>query len=513
MKTKERLLAVALLVAMVLPAAAAEGAGVLTVAVQGEPQGLNLILTPAADSYQIVMYNIIETLLRYTPEGELVPWLASGYEVDEVGEETWYTFTLRSDVLFHDGTSLEADDVKYTFGRLLDPIVASPNAANFEFVERIEVLGPQVVRFVTGGRAAPFLGYLASAKGAGIVPEGADMDALRTAPVGTGPFLLKEWVPGDHLTLAKNDAYWRPGVPALDEVRVRFVPDPAAMLAALRAGDIDLADKMLPEHALELAGDERFTVATGSMNTVQLLALNHARSPFDNILVRRAIYHAIDRDEIIEVTVGRRDWGAPLGSHLVVPNPYYVDLVDMYPHDPERARRLLAQAGYPDGFETTLYLPSVYEFHVRAGELIAAQLAEVGIRVSIDLIDFAQWLDLVYTQWDYDMTVIGHDQGPEPAAALAKPLERLRDDGSPGYYFQYGSPYVRGLLSRAKDTFDIGERKILYAMVQTAIASDVMAVWLQDIPQFEVMRREVSGFVRLPMYLIDFSTLTLTPIP
>ncbi len=483
--------------------------GTLRVAVQGEPLGLNLILTPSAETYQLIMYNVLEPLLRYTAEGELTPLLATSYEIEEIEGGTRYTFYLRSGVTFHNGEPFTAHDIKYTFDSLLDPALASPNAAPFSFLRGIEILNDLTVRFVTEGKAAPLLGYLASNKGAGIIPEGSTMEALKTHPIGTGPFAFAEWIPGDHLTLVKNPHYWKEGSPYLDEVIVKFIPDQAVSLAALLAGDVDMVDKMVSENALVLESDPRFKVITGSMNTPQLLAINNSRPPFNNVLVRRALCYAIDRDEIIAGTVARPKWGTPIGSHMSPLNPFYVDLVGMYPHDPDRARQLLAQAGYPDGFQTTICLPQ-FEFHIRTGEIIADQLREVGIDCSLQVLEWGQWIERVYSQWDYDMTVIGHDQGVEPAVNFTKPLERVQADGSSGYYFQYSNPFLRELLARGRETFDIAERKTIYAMAQTIIASDAMAVWIQDIPQFEGMRSEVMGYRQLPIYVLDLARLYIS---
>ena len=502
-------LAVLIQVVAVTVCLAQGAADTLTVAVQGEPLGLNLILTPSAETYQLMMYNVVEPLLRYTPEGELVPLLAAAYEMEETEGGALYTFGLRPGVVFHNGNQLTAADVKYTFDSLLDPEIASPNAAPFSFVKKVEIVDEMTVRFETEGKAAPLLGYLAANKGVGIIPHGSAMEALQVDPIGTGPFTFAEWIAGDHLTLEKNNSYWRNDLPHLDRVIVRFIPDQAASLAALRAGDVDMVDKMISENALALEQDSRFTVIVDSMNTPQLLVMNNSRAPFDNVLVRRAICYAIDREEIIEATVGRPEWGTPIGSHMSPLNPFYVDLVGMYPHDPQRAKDLLVQAGYPAGFKTTVFLPQPFEFHVRTGEVIADQLAEVGIESSLQVVEWGQWIERVYSQWDYDLTVIGHDQGVEPAVNFSKPFERLTEDGSSAYYFQYSNPFVRELLERGKETLEESERKVIYGLVQTIIASDAMAVWIQDIPQFEGMRSEVKGYHQLPIYVLDLAPIYL----
>ncbi|HDL85777.1 MAG TPA: hypothetical protein ENH11_05585, partial [Candidatus Acetothermia bacterium] len=183
MNKKSCVLLVIVVVALAGMAALSQtSGGTLTVALMAEPDGLNMILTPAAASFQIVMYNINEPLLRYTADRKIEPLLATSYEVTDHGKETYYTFHLRSGVVFHNGAPFTARDVKYTFDKLLDPKTASPNASLFSFVKEIDVIDSLTVRFVTQGAGAPLIGYLASAKGTGIIPAGSDMDALRTHP-------------------------------------------------------------------------------------------------------------------------------------------------------------------------------------------------------------------------------------------------------------------------------------------------------------------------------------------
>lgn len=488
---------------------AGQGGGTLIIAVPAEPPGLNLILTPAAASLRMMMYNVYEPLLRYTPEGKIIPLLATSWEVREVEGGAEYTFHLRQGVRFHNGKSLTAADVKYTFDRLLDPETASPNAEPFSFVKGVVVVDDYTVKFITAGRGAPLLGYLASSKGAGIIPQGSEMEELKSHPIGTGPFKFGEWAPGDHITLLKNEDYWQEGLPKLDEVVFKFIPDQAAALAALLAGDVDFIDLMSAENAVQIEDDPRFKLVSAPQNLVQVLVMNNSRPPFDNVLVRRAINYAIDREEIIAAVDLRPEWGSPVASHLCPSNPYYVDLTGLYPHDPERARALLAQAGYPDGFATTIFLPQPYELHIHTGEVIADELAEVGIEAKLEIIEWGRWLNQVYTNWDYDMTVIAHDQGPEPAGNFTKALERAQEDGSSAYYWQYTNYYLRELLKRGRETLDESERKVIYAMVQTILADDAALAWIQCPRLLEGMRAEVQGVQPLPLYVLELAPLYL----
>lgn len=490
-----------------VPGLSQTSGGTLTVALMAEPDGLNLILTPAAASLQIVMYNINEPLLRYSADRSIQPLLATSYEVEDKGDETYYTFYLRSGVTFHNGAAFTASDVKYTFDSLLDPENVSPNASVFSFVKQVEAIDPLTVRFITEGAGSPLIGYLASAKGTGIIPFGSSMNDLRTNPIGTGPFVFKEWTPGDHITLVRNENYWQPGVPYLEEVVCKFIPDQAASLAALRAGDVDLVDRMVGESALQIEDDPNLKIVSGPQNLVQILAMNDARPPFDNVLVRRAICYAINREEIIKATNLKAEWGSPVGSHMTPISPYYVDLVGRYPYNPEKARALLEQAGHPDGFSTTIYLPQPYEFHIRTGQIIADQLRQIGVDCKLEIVEWGQWLDRVYKQWDYDMTVIADDVAIEPAASFSKGFERAQEDGSSAYYWQYTNYFLRELLDQGRKTSDLEKRRIIYAMVQTLISDDAVMAWIQVPHQLEGMNARLMGYHILPLYVLDLQSI------
>jgi len=481
--------------------------GSITIAVMAEPDGLNLMLTPAAAAMQIVMYNIVEPLMRYTADGDLVPLLASSYDVEEVGDGVHYTFYLRPDVRFHDGTLLTAEDVKYTWDTLYAPETGSPNVTTASALERVVVVDDHTVRFELSEVVASFLDGVAAGKGVGIVPAGSSIDELRTHPIGTGPFKFASWTAGDQIVLAKNEDYWQAGLPHLDEVTFKFIPDQAASLNALLAGDIDMIDLMLPENALQIEEDPRFKVVSGAQNLVQHLIFNSARAPFDNVLVRRAINFAIDREEIIVGTNFRSEWGSAIASHMPPQNPYYVDLTGMYPHDPEKAKALLTLAGYPNGFTTTIYLPAPYTYHVRTGEIIADQLAEVGINCQLEIVEWGVWIDQIYSQWDYDMTVIAGDLGMDPAAGFVKPFMNVDEEGNSLYYWQYADPFVRELLEAGMASTDIAERKIIYAQVQTLVASDAVLAWIQCPHELQGMRAEIMGYRKLPIYVMDLQTL------
>lgn len=474
------------------------GAGELTVAVSTEPPTLDPTSDPAAAIDLILHHNLYECLVQVGENGEFHPQIAESWEVS--GDGLVWTFHLREGVVFHDGTPCDAVAVRESFLRAMAPESLNPHPEYFADIAEVEAVDARTVRFLLMRPVPYFLAVLAQADSAIVPVKPRTGRPLGECPVGTGPFRFEEWRPGDRIVLERNPHYYLPGVPSLDRVTFRFIPDDAARVLALRAGDVDVAVDVPPQLAVELQKDPDFTVISGPMNLVQILAINNSRPPFGRLMVRQAIAHAIDRKKIIElVSLG---FGTPIGSHLTPGMPYYVDLTELYPYNPERARELLAEAGYPNGFETTMTLPSNYEFHVRTGELIAAMLAAVGIEASIQLVDWGTWLERVYAQADYDLTVIGHVGRLDPALMLTGyGAER------PDYYFRRGwrNGELERLLEEGKTCMDPERRREIYARAQRIIAEEVVNYFIQDPHRIIAARAGVEGLAVYPLYVLDLA--------
>jgi len=476
------------------------GAGELVVAVSTEPPTLDPTSDPAAAIDLILHHNLYECLVQVGKDGGFHPQLAESWEVSENG--LVWTFRLREGVVFHDGTPCDAGAVRESFRRAMSPDSLNPHPEYFADIAAVEAVDTHTVRFRLVRPVPYFLAVLAQADSAIVPVKPRTGKPLGEYPVGTGPFRFGEWRPGDRIVLERNPNYYLPGIPRLERATFRFIPDDAARVLALRAGDVDVAVDVPPQLAVELQGDPDFTVVSGPMNLVQILAINNARQPFDRLKVRQAIAHAIDRKKIIElVSLG---FGTPIGSHLTPGMPYYVDLTDLYPYDPERARELLAEAGFPHGFETTMTLPSNYEFHVRTGELIAAQLAAVGIEVKIQLVDWGTWLERVYAQADYDLTVIGHVGRLDPALMLTGyGAER------PDYYFRRGwrNEELEQLLEEGKTCMDPERRREIYVRAQRIIAEEVVNYFIQDPHRIIAARAGIEGLAVYPVYVLDLTAV------
>jgi peptide/nickel transport system substrate-binding protein len=452
--------------------------GTLTIALAAEPTGLDPTTNPSAAIKRVVHYNLLESLLKVDRSGKVVPALAKSYSVSKDGKE--YTLTLHPGIQFHDGKPCTAEDVKYTFERLLDPKTAAPYRMFYEVIEEIQVIDPTNLKFKTKKYDSNFLFNLARGD-AVIVPRQA-VDQLKSAPVGTGPFKFVEWKRGDSVIMVKNSDYYRKGIPYLDKVIFRFIPDPSAQLAALRAGDVDVvAYDLAPENAPALEKDARFKVLKGNTTTDVIMAMNHSRKPFNNPKVREAITLAIDRKAVIQGAVA--GFGPPIGSHMDPTNPYYVDLSELYPYNPEKAKKLLAEAGFPNGFGAVLKLPEPYAYARRSGEIIADQLSKVGIKLIIEVIPMGQWVARVFNNAEYDLTIIGH----------AEPFD-IEVYSRPNYYFRYSNPKFQELIKRAEAEMNEGARKKIYERAQRMLADEFVNVYLFIYPALPAMKKEVMNW-------------------
>jgi peptide/nickel transport system substrate-binding protein len=462
--------------------------GALIVAQGVEPPGLDPTTATSAAIPRVVYSNVLEGLVRIDRNGKIVMALADTYKVSKDGKE--YLFTLRKGVKFHDGKAFSAEDVKFTFDRLLDPKTAVPHPEYYKDIDSVQTVNPYTVKIKLKNVNSMFLFNLA--RGDSVIVHSQAADKLKTEPVGTGPFKFVEWVRGDHVTLAKFDGYYKKGTPYLDKVVFKFIGDPSAQVASLKAGDVDvIAYDISPENAALLEKDPKFKVLNGYTTTEVILSTNHSRKPFTDVRVRRAMAHAIDRNALIQGAMS--GYGTPIGSHMDPGNPYYVDLSKAYPYDPQKAKQLLAEAGYPNGFEASLRLPERYAYAKRSGEIIADMLSRIGIKLNIELMEWGQWIDKVFKNSDFDLTVIGH----------AEPFD-INIYANPNYYFRYNNPTFQETLKKAESEADPRTRRDLYIACQKMISDDAVNGYLFTLPSLPAMKKEIMNWWKdYPMTAAD----------
>jgi len=441
-----------------------------------EPPHLDPTAAAAAAIDEVTYQNIYEGLTRIDAEGNVVPGLAERWDVSADGMT--YTFHLRRGVKFHDGTDFDSADVKFAFDRARGPDSVNAQKGYFAPIESIETPDPATVVIKLSRVDGLFLFNMGSGDAVIVAPETAAGN--KQNPVGTGPFKFSRWVAGDRVELVRNPEFRDKALPKLDKVTFRFIADPAAQMNAMRGGDIDAFPIFSAFESVPLfQSDPQFAVDEGTTEGETILSFNHRRKPFDDIRVRRAISHALDRQEIIEGA--QFGHGAPIGSHFAPHRDGYVDLTGLYPHDVDKAKALLAEAGHASGLRLTLKLPPP-AYARRGGEIVAAQLAKAGIQVEIIPMEWAQWLEQVFRGNDFDMTIVSH----------VEPLDIGIYDRDP-YYFGYKSPKFSAVITELNGTVDPARRKALYEQAQKLLAEDAVVGFLFQLPKVGIRKAGIAG--------------------
>ncbi len=481
----------ALATAFAVGAAAAQAQTDITIAMQLEPPHLDPTSAAAQAIDSVVYTNIFEGLTRFMGDGSVVPGLAESWEISDDG--TVYTFKLREGVTFHDGTAMDAEDVKFSLDRARAEESTNAQKGLFAGITDVEVVDPQTVKVTLDGPNGMFLFNMAWGDAVIVAPE--SIDNIKQQPVGTGAFTFSEWVQGDRITLTRNENYWG-DAPSLEQATFKFISDPTAAFAAVMAEDVDVFSGFpAPENLPQFEADPRFQVLVGSTEGETILSTNNKQPPFDNLKVRQAMAHAIDRQAIIDGAMF--GYGTPIGTHFAPHHPAYVDLTAQSAYDPEKARALLAEAGFPDGFETTLHLPPP-SYARRGGEIIASQLAEVGIKAEIINVEWAQWLESVFNGKSFGLTIVSHTE-PMDIGIYA----------NPDYYFQYDNPEFQALMDTLNKTTDPDERTALLGDAQRIIADDAVNGYLFQLAALTVAKAGVRGlWENAPTAAVDLTAIS-----
>ena len=474
--------------AIVLCASAALAQDSITVAIQLEPPNLDPT-GGAAQAIDSVLYaNVFEGLTRFDADGAIIPALARTWDISEDG--LVYTFNLAEGVTFHDGTTMDAEDVKFSLDRARAEDSINAQKALFAGITDVTVIDPLTVQVTLDQPNGNFLFNMAWGDAVIVAPE--SIENIASNPIGTGPFTFTDWVQGDRLDMTRNENYWG-DAPALASATFRFISDPTAAFAAVMAEDVDaFVGFPAPENLPQFEADPRFQVLVGNTEGETILSINNKMPPFDNVLVRAAVATAIDRQAIIDGAMF--GLGTPIGTHFAPHNPDYVDLLANSPYDPEVSRALLAVAGYPDGFTTTLKLPPP-SYARRGGEIIASQLREVGINAEITNLEWAQWIEEVFTNKDFGLSIVSHTE-PMDIGIYA----------NPDYYFQYDSPAFQAVMEELNATTDPAGRSALLAQAQTIISQDYVNGYLFELAIATVAKAEIKGlWVNQPTAAVDLT--------
>ncbi len=479
--------ALALLVVGALGAMGQSESKVLNFALQGNPDTLDPQKTAGTLTFQ-TLKSVYDTLVEPDPTGQIVPALAEKWDVSADGR-TW-TFTLRQDVVFHNGDRLTAKDVQATAMRMLAKETASPKAGDYKVVTAIEAPNDYTVVFKLSEPNAPLLATLASGWSAilpkSLIDSGHDFGSK---PVGTGPFMVKEWVRDSKVVLVKNPNYWMKGLPKLDGVNINIITEQSVAVQGLLSGQIDVAYRIDSKDVPRLQANANTKVESPLSANILVMGINCSRPNLSDVRVRQAISYAIDKQKVLDVVYGGGKVG---GTFMDYANAYYKEFSHLYPYNPEKAKALLAEAGVTKDRVFELFLPQNYEIHVRAGEMYQAMLAAVGLNVQIRLVDWSTWISDVYTKANYDLTVIGHTGKLDPDGTLG------------GYgiaakrYVRWGNARAADLISKATKVAAVAERKKMYDEALELMAKEVPFMFLGTPYDYNGLRKNVSDFRMTP---------------
>jgi peptide/nickel transport system substrate-binding protein len=463
----------------------------LVLAMTLEPPGLDPTIAPAAAIGEVTHYNIFEGLTKIAENAQVVPLLADSWTVSP--DMKVFTFKLKSGVKFNDGTAFDSADVKYAFEKYAGEKSTNKRKAVFTNIASIATPDPLTVTITLKNTDPTFLFSLGENTAVITAPESSETNA--TKPVGTGPYRLENWVKGDSVTLVAANTYRNPAAVRIKTVKIRFISDQGALVAAMRSGDIDAVPiGITGENVREFEKDKRFKVTAGSTEGETMVIINNKRKPFDDVRVRRALTYAIDKEAVIEAASA--GYGKVIGSHFPPHDPAYVDLTRQYTYDPARAIGLLKEAGVSN-LEVTLRLPPP-PYARPIGEVVQAMLSQVGIKAKIENVEWAQWLDGTFKNKNFDLTVISHVE-PNDFVKYAEPE----------YYWQYDNQKARDLIAKANSTLDKGERTKALQDLQRQLADDAVNVYLYNLPRLGVYKPGLTGFwVNAPIFVNDLTAVS-----
>lgn len=467
-----------------------EDESILLIAADQDPSGMDPHTTTASSSHRI-MGKIYEGLIDLDEDRNFVPQLAEDWEqVDD----TTYVFKLREGVKFHNGREMVAEDVKYSFERILDPDTGAISASYFQALDEVNVLDDYEVEFKLSQPYAPFLAYVASGANVAIIPkeeveEHGDLDQVA---VGTGPFVLDEMIPDTHVSLSKNEDYYIEGKPEIDGLKYLTMVDESSRLAAIRTGEVHFTT-VTPDSVELLDENEGIELISYDDLEYYYLGFNVTRDPLIEKEVRQAISLAVDREEIIETVMGGDaklsgpipeslgDWSIDVSEH------------ELYQPDIEKAKNLLEEAGVGEGFEVEMGVPSTEPLLVSAAQIIEQQLAQIGIDATIVQLEWGEYID-AWGDNTYDMLVGKNGPGRDPDRSLGF---FFATEGS-GNVWEYSNEEYDEIIERGLREVDEEKRHEIYEEAQNLLLEDSPNLFLLMPKNFIVTRDNISGYDPVP---------------
>lgn len=465
--------------------------GSVVVGIQQDLDSLDPHKAVAAGTKEL-LFNVYEGLVKPDATGDYKPAVASDFTI----EDKEYTFTLREGIAFHNGDPVTVEDIKYSIDRcagLLKDSESEPLVSAFSIIKNVEIIDDATVKIVLKEADTELLPFLNAA----IIPK--DSAENKTFS-GTGPFQELEWKEQESYTIIKNENYW--GTSAyLDEVVFKVVANANTATAEMQAGTIDIYPYMTDEQAAVM--EETYQVLEGNMNLVQAVFLNNAKGPLKDADVRRAICYALNRHEINAIVAGGRGHIIGTGMFSGFTKYYQEELTDYYIQDVEKAKELLKKAGYESGFDLTITVPSNYQFHVDTSQVVVEQLKQIGIRATIQQVEWATWLSDVYQGRNYEATVVGLDSTLAPKDMLG----RFYQSDSEKNFLNYSNSEYDAIYAKAVATTDDAEKVEYYGQLQQLLTEDAASAYIMDPPLLVAMNPELDGYTFYPLYVMDMAKI------
>lgn len=487
----------AVLAAAAVPAFAQ---GTLRTAVGTTLNQLDPSKTTIGDEY-IYVHLVFNGLSRIDPDMTVKPDLAESWKASD-DLKTW-VFKLREGVKFHHGRTLDSEDVVATIKRILDPATGSRARSNLTMIESVEATGPLEV---TMKLSLPYAGFadIFADRQLRIVPKD-KIAELSTHPIGTGPFMFKSWSPGDRMELVKNPDYFEKGLPKLDGVTMRIIPEAAARIAALESGSIDILWNLPYESVDKFKDHDTIRLDSVPTPTWDGVILNNETPPFNDPRVRRALALTIDKAALVELALFGQ--GTPTFSPLPPSHPYFNTSLKFNPPDIAQARKLMAEAGFPNGFDVPMQVPQEREQRVRLGVAVRDMARAAGIRINVERVPFASYAANVAGK--AQMYIDGYFARPTVDTAL---YPFYHSTGSWNrQLWRYKEPRVDKILDEARRTNDDAARKKLFWEFQAVVDETVPGIIAYSMAHVNGVSKKVEGFKSTPMLWLELKNVTLKP--
>lgn len=462
----------------------------------GIPQDLEDSLDPHATvsaGTKEILFNIFEGLVKPDSNGDIIPAVAESYEISADG--LTYTFHLRNGVKFHNGSELTAEDVLYCIEKNADASSNSAYVSAFSNIEAYSAADSSTIVIKLTKKDPDFLQYMTMA----IIPK--DNPNPDTNPIGTGPYMYVSRTPQENIILKRFDEYW--GEKAyIENVTLKICASADTIVMDLVGGSVDLVARLTTAQAMQLQ-NSNFDILEGTMNLVQAMYLNNAVEPFDNLKVRQALCYAVDPKEIMDLSFDGK--GTEIGSSMFPAfGKYFVEEInDVYNTDLDKAKSLLKEAGYPDGFSFVIKVPSNYQPHIDTAQVIVEQLKRINVNAEIQLVEWDTWVSDVYAGRNFEATVVGVDASQMTARAL---LERFTSTAGKNF-INFNSAAYDEAFNAALSTTDDDKATEYYKECEWILANEAANVYIQDLAELVAINKNYTGYEFYPIYVMDIAKL------